>query len=400
MAPPERRRRSTQRDIAQRAGVSQATVSLVISGGAASTQIAESTRRAVLAAADEMGYTANVAARSLKGGRNRLLGLYTFESVFPTDQRDFYYPFLLGVEEEAARQGYDLLLFSSTGTDRDAARFGPREPGAADTPAGVSGTQAAERSIYVGGSNRLKIADGCVLLGRNVRREELSALVREDFPFVFVGRREVDDAELSYVAADYVAATGALVAELARLGHRRILYLRALEDSEPTRDREEGYRRGLAEAGIVPDEALIRTLADPADLSIERVEEWIGGLGITALLVEPTEDDRLTEALATMAGTRRVRFPADCSLALLGDPPCWTAELRDWTRFSLPRAQMAGQAVRVLIELLDQESHEPRQLTVPCAYVPGDSIGPVPAHRVGVRPGVGTEPESDGRPVT
>lgn len=398
MAPPERRRRSTQRDIAQRTGVSQATVSLVISGGAASTQIAESTRRAVLAAADEMGYTANVAARSLKGGRNRLLGLYTFESVFPTDQRDFYYPFLLGVEEEAARQGYDLLLFSSTGTDRDAARFGPRD-------AHASGAPAAERSIYVGGSNRLKIADGCVLLGRNVRREELSALVREDFPFVFVGRREVDDAELSYVAADYVAATGALVAELARLGHRRILYLRALEDSEPTRDREEGYRRGLAEAGIVPDEALIRTLADPADLSIERVEEWIGGLGITALLVEPTEDDRLTEALATMAGTRRVRFPADCSLALLGDPPCWTPELRDWTRFSLPRAQMAGQAVRVLIELLDQESHEPRQLTVPCAYVPGDSIGPVPAHhvpahRVGSRPGVGTEPESDGRPVT
>ncbi|MFE5666428.1 LacI family DNA-binding transcriptional regulator [Streptomyces niveus] len=390
MAPPERRRRSTQRDIAQRTGVSQATVSLVISGGAASTQIAESTRRAVLAAADEMGYTANVAARSLKGGRNRLLGLYTFESVFPTDQRDFYYPFLLGVEEEAARQGYDLLLFSSTGTDRDAARVGPREPA-------ESGTPAAERSIYVGGSNRLKIADGCVLLGRNVRREELSALVREDFPFVFVGRREVDDAELSYVAADYVAATGALVAELARLGHRRILYLRALEDSEPTRDREEGYRRGLAEAGIVPDEALIRTLADPADLSIERVEEWIGGLGITALLIEPTEDDRLTEALATMAGTRRVRFPADCSLALLGDPPSWTPELRDWTRFSLPRAQMAGQAVRVLIELLDQDSHEPRQLTVPCAYVPGDSIGPVPASRAdaGARP----EPEPDGRPA-
>ncbi|MGW6511799.1 hypothetical protein ACWGCP_30490, partial [Streptomyces niveus] len=69
----------------------------------------------------------------------------------------------------------------------------------------------------------------------------------------------------------------------------------------------------------------------------------------------------------------------------------------DWTRFSLPRAQMAGQAVRVLIELLDQESPEPRQLTVPCAYVPGDSIGPVPASRAGARPGVGTEP--DGRPA-
>ncbi|GGJ90802.1 LacI family transcriptional regulator [Streptomyces camponoticapitis] len=379
MAPPERRRRSTQRDIARHAGVSQATVSLVISGGAASNQIAESTRRAVLAAAEELGYAANVAARSLKGGRNRLLGLYTFESVFPTDQRDFYYPFLLGVAEETARQGYDLLLFSS------------------DRGESSTGTPTAERSIYAGGANRLKIADGCVLLGRNVRREELSALVREDFPFVFVGRREVDDGELSYVAADYVSATGALVAELARLGHRRILYLRALEDSEPTRDREEGYRRGLAEAGIVPDEALIRRLADPADLSVDHLEEWIGGLGITALLVEPTEDDRLTGALATMAGTERVRFPADCSLALLGDPPSWTPESRNWTRFSLPRARMAGEAVRVLIGLLDRESPEPRQLTVPCEFVPGDSIGPVPARPVPARP-VPADP--DGRPTT
>ncbi|MFF7472834.1 substrate-binding domain-containing protein [Streptomyces sp. NPDC008092] len=371
MAPPERRRRSTQRDIARRAGVSQATVSLVISGGAASAQIAEPTRRAVLAAAEELGYAANVAARSLKGGRNRLLGLYTFESVFPTDQRDFYYPFLLGVEEETARQGYDLLLFCSGGSPAGAASTG----GAT----GAAGGPGPERSIYAGGTNRLKIADGCVLLGRNVRREELSALVREDFPFVFVGRREVDDGELSYVAADYVSATAALVAELARLGHRRILYLRAPEDSEPTRDREEGYRRGLADAGIAVDETLVRSLPDPADLTAERLARWIEELGITALLVEPTEDDRLTGALATLAGTARVRFPQDCSLALLGDPPSWTPQSRDWTRFSLPRAQMAGEAVRVLVELLDQETPEPRQLTVPCAFVAGDSVGPVPA---------------------
>ncbi|MFF4116511.1 LacI family DNA-binding transcriptional regulator [Streptomyces sp. NPDC001714] len=381
MAPPERRRRTTQRDIARRAGVSQATVSLVISGGAASAQIAEPTRRAVLAAAEELGYAANVAARSLKGGRNRLLGLYTFESVFPTDQRDFYYPFLLGVEEETARQGYDLLLFCSGGSASGAPGT-PGAPGEAGA-ASASGAPRAERSIYAGGTNRLKIADGCVLLGRNVRREELSALVREDFPFVFVGRREVDDGELSYVAADYVSATAALVAELAGLGHRRILYLRAPEDSEPTRDREEGYRRGLAEAGIAVDEALIRSLADPADLTVERLEGWIDGLGITALLVEPTEDNRLTEALATMSGTERVRFPEDCSLALLGDPPSWTPRSRNWTRFSLPRAQMAGEAVRVLVELLDQETPEPRQLTVPCAFVPGDSVGPVRTVRTG-----------------
>ncbi|WP_424530597.1 LacI family DNA-binding transcriptional regulator [Sphaerisporangium viridialbum] len=352
MAPPRRQRRATQVDIARRAGVSQATVSLVLSGGAVSDQIAESTRQTVLAAAAELGYSVNVAARSLKGGRNHLLGLYTFEPVFPTDQRDFYFPFLMGVEEETARQGYDLLLFSSVGS--------------------------GDRAIYSGGVNRLKIADGCVLLGRNVRREELAELVREDFPFVFIGRRELEGAELSYVGADYVTATSDLVAELVRLGHRRILYLRAVEDTEPTRDREAGYRQGLAAAGVAVDESLIRGLADPADLSPEFVERWTGADGVTAILVEPSEDNRLTAALDAISAAGRVRFPGDCSIALLGDPPSWTPELRDWTRFSLPRAEMARTAVRMLVDLLGGPAGAPRQVTVPCGFVAGDSIGPAP----------------------
>lgn len=342
MAPP-RRRRPTQVDIAKRAGVSQATVSLVLSGGAVSDQIAESTRQAVLAAATELGYSVNVAARSLKRGRNHLLGLYTFEPVFPTDQRDFYFPFLLGVEEETARQGYDLLLFSSV--------------------------TAGDRAIYSGGVNRLKLADGCVLLGRNVRREELAELVREDFPFVFIGRRELEDAELSYVAADYVTATRDLVGELVRLGHRRILYLRAPGDTEPTLDREQGYRQGLAAAGIA--EPLIRKLTDPDELT--QLQDWLTATGATAVLVEPSEDASLVTALDALTG---VRFPEDCSIALLGDPPSWTPELRDWTRFSLPRAEMARTAVQLLVELLAEPGL--KQVTVPCLFVAGDSIGAAP----------------------
>jgi len=339
VAPP-RRRRPTQVDIARYAGVSQATVSLVLSGGAASDQIAEQTRQAVLDAANELGYAVNVAARSLKRGRNHLLGLYTFEPVFPTDQRDFYFPFLLGVEEETARQGYDLLLFSSV--------------------------TAGDRAIYSGGVNRLKLADGCVLLGRNVRREELAELVREDFPFVFIGRRELDGAELSYVGADYVTATRELTAELANLGHEKILYLRADGDAEPTRDREAGYHQ-------VVGDGLVQVLADPADLTPAFVDRRVAD-GVTAILVEPSEDNRLVTALDGLGD----RFPADCSIALLGDPPAWTPDLRDWTRYALPREEMARTAVRLLVDLLEDPDGPPRQVTLPCTFVPGDSIGPAP----------------------
>lgn len=344
------RRRPTQVDIARAAGVSQATVSLVISGGQASGQVAEHTRRAVLDAAAELGYTVNAAARSLKGGRNRMLGLYTFEPVFPVDQRDFYFPFLLGVEEATAEFGYDLLLFSSV--------------------------TSGERRIYSDGINRLKVADGCVLLGRHIDRAVLADLVHEDFPFVFVGRREVPGVQLSYVAPDYVGATRDMVRRLTGLGHRRLAYLRPADHQEPTRDREAGFREGLAEAGL-PDQPIHEIPDGSPDAALAALlGQWLAD-GVTALLVEPSEDDQAIAALERVAAEAGVRIPEDLSVALLGDPApsgAGTDAGRDWTRFTLPREDMGRAAVGLLLELLDADDG-PRQLSVACTPVDGDSVG-------------------------
>ncbi|WP_369372865.1 LacI family DNA-binding transcriptional regulator [Promicromonospora sp. Populi] len=355
------RRRPTQVDIARAAGVSQATVSLVISGGQASSQIAEQTRRSVLDAAAELGYTVNTAARSLKGGRNRMLGLYTFEPVFPVDQRDFYFPFLLGVEEATAEFGYDLLLFSSV--------------------------SSGERRIYSDGINRLKVADGCVLLGRHIDRADLADLVREDFPFVFVGRRELPGVELSYVAPDYVGATRDMVRRLTDVGHRRLAYLRPADHQEPTRDREAGFREGLADAGL-PDQPIHEIPDDDVDARLAALlDQWLAD-GVTALLVEPSEDDQAIVALERVAASAGVRIPEDLSVALLGDPARsgtgstggpGTASARDWTRFTLPREDMGRAAVGLLLELMaaDDSGSDvgPRQLSVACTPVDGDSVG-------------------------
>src|SRR5262245_48484111 len=111
-------RRPTQADIARLAGVSQATVSVVLNGRDSDVRISPATRERVLTVIREWGYVANPSARSLAGGRNRIIGVHTFEPVFPTTSVDFYFPFLLGMEQEAADLGYDLLLFTSAGGDR------------------------------------------------------------------------------------------------------------------------------------------------------------------------------------------------------------------------------------------------------------------------------------------
>ena len=179
-------RRLTQNDIAKLAGVSQATVSLVLNGApAAIARIPEETRERVQAVIRQTGYVADPIARRMAKGLNRILGVFTYEPAFPSAQADFFTPFLLGIEEEAQQQAYDLLLLTSAGVGDN-------------------------RKIFSEG-NRLRIADGCLVLGREFDRKELVRLVSEDYPFVAIGRREDADGPVPYVGGDYAAGTRQLV---------------------------------------------------------------------------------------------------------------------------------------------------------------------------------------------
>jgi len=141
--------RLTQRDIARLAGVSQATVSLVLNDAkAAAGRIPAETRERVHKAIRDTGYVADPIARRMAKGLNRILGVFTYEPAFPSAQADFFVPFLLGIEERAQALGYDLLLLT-----------------------GASGPRGQRKIFHE--NNRLRLADGCVLLGREFDRAEL-----------------------------------------------------------------------------------------------------------------------------------------------------------------------------------------------------------------------------------
>lgn len=333
--------------------MSQATVSLVVSGNG--TQVSDAKRQRVIDAIEQLGYSVNPMARGLRGKGNRILGLYTFEPVFPVSERDFYYPFLLGVEAGAALLGYDMLLFTS---------------------AGVS----AERSVYAGGANRLLKADGCVLLGRHLARDDLARLTREDFPFVFIGRREVEGVELSYVGADYEAATSSMVQRLAAMGHQRILFLKQADGDEPSADRAAGHRAGLAAAGLPYDADLVQFVDDGAGIDASRLRSWVDD-GVTAILVEPSENDGIGARLEMAAPAAGVHIPTDVSVVFLGEAPEPTAT-RIWTAFALPRSEMGREAVQMLVRLLEEPGSGAQQVLLPCMPTDGNSIALSPTFRV------------------
>ncbi|WP_157008983.1 LacI family DNA-binding transcriptional regulator [Agromyces laixinhei] len=338
------RRRPTQVDVARLAGVSQATVSQLLNETAAApARILPETRQRIFAAVSELGYSANPIAQSLKRGRNFLLGFHTFENVFPADQHDFYYPFLLGVEAEAANRGFDLLLFSP----------------------GVATENRAARP-----TRRLLMADGCILLGRHVDRDALADLAREDFPFVFIGRREIPGAEVSYVGADYAAATEEVIERLTALGHRRFGYIGESDGGEQSEDRLAGFWRGIDAAG-----ARDGSVKHSKPLTPDELRRWVVERGITAVLVEPGDDDSNVASLEAAAAAIGVGIPEDLSVVVLGDPS-FTSTTRDWSRFEIPRFEMGRSAVQLLLGRIEGE-RQPHHELLDCRMIATPTIAGV-----------------------
>jgi DNA-binding LacI/PurR family transcriptional regulator len=323
-------------------GVSQATVSLVLNGrDDADVRIAPETRERVLQAIRSTGYVADPIARRLAARHNRILGVFTYESVFPAGLGDFYHPFLVGIEECAEKVGCDLLLLTSAPV--------------------VDG----RRRIF-SQDNRLRLADGCVLLGRSLDPKELARLLAEGQPFVSVGRRDDAGGQVPYVGVDYPTATAALVRRGVDAGHRRFAYVGEGSGPESHADRKQGFDAGITKGGV---EGLHLTIADrrPDDVLDQIIAERA-----TAVFVEEYADG---VALAQLATARGLTVPGDLSFVTLGDPTRPAASDLDFTGFRIPRREMGWQAVEVLTSILEGKN-EPTQRMLPCEIVDGSTLAP------------------------
>ncbi|WP_426503491.1 LacI family DNA-binding transcriptional regulator [Dactylosporangium sp. McL0621] len=310
--------RVTQRDIARMTGVSQTLVSFVLNGrdDDPRLKIAPETRDRVRRAIEATGYVADPVARRLAERRNRILGVFTYEPVFPSSARDFYHPFLVGIERRAEELDIDLLLLTS-----------------------------GRRQVL----QRLRLADGAILLGRSLDRAELTSLVRSGPPFVSVGRRDDAGGPVPYVGADYASATAAVVRRAVDRGHTRLAYLGAGEGAEAWADRWRGFTAGLEGTG-----ATAVRLGTP---------DAVRAAGVTAVVCEEAADGPAVHAVAP-----------HLSVITLGEPtraadPAGVV----FTGIEIPREEMGAQAVDVLAALVEGRPVELQRL-LPCTVTEGETL--------------------------
>lgn len=217
----------TLEEVAARAGVSRATASRVLRG---ESNVSERAKGAVLAAASEIGYSPNHAARSLVTGRSDSVAFLVDE----TEERMFSDPFFLGMlrsaHEVLARSGLQLV-FTVASNEEDHRRF-------------IS---------YAAGGH----VDGVLLLSLHGRNELPQRLEEVGVPTVLSGRPLGGAADLYYVDADNVGGGRLATEHLLGLGRRTVATVTGPLDMCAGQDRLIGYREAIEATGAAYDEGLV-----------------------------------------------------------------------------------------------------------------------------------------------
>lgn len=328
--------RPTSRDVAERAGVSQATVSLVLRDrwrGRVSPARAE----AVRAAARDLGYRPNLAARSLRTGRTRTALL-----VVPALTNEFFAQLHVGATRVADAHGFGVVLYPS--------------------PTGVGPT----RDPFDSASATL---DG--VIASSMAAEALTALREGGLPLVMLDSAPQDAAAAATVNPDIADGMRRVVGHLLELGHRRIAHVAAAVDSWTFAVRARTLGAALREASTA------RLVAgEPAELSVA------GGLAAAgrALTARPRptalvcDDDVLAAGACKAARRLGLRVPEDVSITGFDDQALATAVEPELTTVRLPAAEMGAVGMTALLNVLGGAG--PRSAVLPVELVPRGSSGP------------------------
>ena len=318
--------RITSFDVAKRAGVSQSAVSRVFTPGAS---FSPETARKVRQAAQDLGYRPNVLARSLITGRSRIIGLLVghFEN--------FFYP--VAVEKFTGRlqaAGYRVLVFM------------------AEHEVGNVEDVLEEILDYQ--------VDGLIMAAVSLSSDVAVRCTAEGIPVVLFNRDQEHES-VSSVTSDNFAG-GRRVAEfLVAGGHKRFGYLAGWEEASTQRDREAGFRAGLAEAGA---ELAVR---EAGAYRFGRAQEatrrmFSGAEAPDALFV--ANDHMAFAAMDVIRHELGLRIPEDVSVVGYDDvPPA------SWAAYNLTTVRqrtnlMAEECVNILLGMIERKEAEPRRLSI------------------------------------
>lgn len=320
---------ATIRDVARKAQVSVASVSRALNG---LSHVSEKTRARVAAAVRELGYVPHAGARSLSLARTNAIGV-----LLPDVHGEFFSEIVRGMDVEASRRGYLLLL--------------------SNMHSGSAQAEAALRAM------RGRV-DGLVVMAPHLDRAAISRALPPASKAVLINA-PADVRSHSNIRVDNRAGVRAVVEHLRAIGRRRILYIGGPADNLDASERAAAF---ATESGGEGPTAR-------GDFSVES-----GEAAVQQALAAGERFDALFAAndmmaLGAMQALRSagLRIPEQVAVAGFDDVPL--AQHLDLTTVRVRIAELGARALSQLIGMLENRGGEPRsELHSPELVVRGSTV--------------------------
>jgi LacI family transcriptional regulator/LacI family repressor for deo operon, udp, cdd, tsx, nupC, and nupG len=324
----------TIKDIAKAAGVSHTTVSRALNGNPV---ISPKTTAHIRKLAFQMGYTPSAVAQSLLAQRTQTIGL-----VVTTIADPFIVRVVEGVEQVAQAAGYSVFLATSH-----------NDP---------------EQELAVVKTLQRRRVDAIIVTSSRLGRLYSSQLDQIQVPIVLINNQE-EGKYLHSVTVDDNQGPRLAVAHLLALGHRRIAYVGTSNRPKSSRQRLDGYRLALAQAGISLDPSLM--------IAPDAADDFSRGLASLPLLLRAGAtavfcyNDLTATGLLTACHQHGLAVP-DC-LSIVGyddiELACYVTP--PLTTVHQPRLRLGQRAMEMALNLLNGKSVQDQVL--PCKLIVRDT---------------------------
>lgn len=323
-------------DVARSAGVSTSTVSNLLNGR--SKRMRPQTEKRILEAINELGFKPNQAARQLKLGQARIIGI-----IVPSVANPFYGVFAHHVEKTALECGYQVLLCNSERDFERERRYAEELWGY-----GVRG----------------------VIFGSSLTQyTHLEPLIAQGLNLVAFDRlsQEADQRAIDSIGVDNLLAARLATKHLLALGHRRIGFLSGSVATVSRLDRLKGYKSALSEAGVEVEDSLIWQGAtngafgdaDALELGRQGAHELFSNIN------PPTAIFAINDmyALGAYSGARDLglHIPEDVSIVGVDDIMLTEIAQPPLTTIRQPIQQIAELATKRLIGRLEETVTKPQE---------------------------------------
>jgi LacI family transcriptional regulator len=328
-------------DVAREANVSYSTVSRVINNKGVSAD----KRERVLRTMAELGYVANLQARSLAGGKSHIIGLLVHSLTV-----EYFGEIARGVDDELAAAQYDLMLYT---THRRKGR----------------------ESAYVTRLTR-NLVDGLLLVLPRNAEAYLETLRHRRFPSVLVDHQGLSFDVPSVGATNWQGGYDG-TRYLSELGHRRIGFITGDMTLGCARDRLAGYQKALRDAGLPIDPTLIR------EGDFLQPQGFACANELLDLAQPPTaifaSNDVSAFGVMEAVRNRGLRIPDDVSILGFDDIPQAAQVYPSLTTVRQPLAEMGRTAVQLLFTYINEPDAAIKRIELPTELIIRQSCQPLAA---------------------